>query len=184
MRTAPLAGVLYLAGSPTLSLGASSSGQDADYFGLVMSYDPLEPDPARAYTALSLGFRRARYRNGFGSPAPITPGEPFSLRIEMSPIAAELKAGWSLLLIVLGSLCAFIENPRTGEPPGAQTAFSRATHTVHSDQENPSTLTLPVMDAARGSSAKPWVSGGVRQAVSQDGLWGAVVRSIRGRHRR
>ncbi|HVR30009.1 MAG TPA: CocE/NonD family hydrolase, partial [Thermoanaerobaculia bacterium] len=144
--TEPLTSDLTLAGKLDVELWVTSGAPDTDF--MVKLVD-VYPD---GYEALVVDTaQRARYRSGRRAEdvAPLEPGEPALLRIDLWHTAITIEQGHRLALHVTSSNHPRFEvNPNTGEAPGEKTLPPRvARNTILHDASHPSALLLPVMES-------------------------------------
>jgi predicted acyl esterase len=136
---------LTLAGKLDVELWVASDGPDTDF--MVKLVD-VYPD---GYEALVIDTaQRARYRAGRRAEdvAPLEPGRPTRLAIDLWNTAITVEEGHRLALHVTSSNHPRFEvNPNTGEAPGQETSPPRvARNTIFHDARHPSALILPVME--------------------------------------
>ncbi len=95
---------------------------------------------------LTYGIVRARYRNGYESPALLEPGETCEYTIRLNPVGVLLRPGQRLRLDVSSSdFPNFDRNHNTGADFWSDAELRTARQTVFHDQERPSRLILPVI---------------------------------------
>jgi uncharacterized protein len=141
----PLPRPLLLLGDVHAVLWAVSSAEDTDF-----TVKLCHVDAAGRSVNLAQGIRRARYREGFGEPLPLVPGEAHRFEIELGPVAAELDAGHRIRVQVSSSdfplwdrnLNRFEELAELG-PADARTATQLVLH----DADHPSHVVLPVVES-------------------------------------
>lgn len=134
---------LEVTGPVRLVLYVRSSARDTDFTGKLVD---VYPD-GRALL-LTDGILRARYRNGFDSPAPLTPGDVVCLEIDLVATANVFFAGHRIRLEVSSSnFPRFDRNTNTGGVIARETEadFVVATNTVLHDAGHPSHVVLPVV---------------------------------------
>jgi hypothetical protein len=144
-ETTTLTADLTLAGKLDVELWVASDGPDTDF--MVKLVD-VYPD---GYEALVIDTaQRARYRGGRRAEdvAPLVPGKPARLSIDLWNTAITIEKGHRLALHVTSSNHPRFEvNPNTGEPPGGGTLPPRvARNTIYHDARHPSAVILPVME--------------------------------------
>jgi putative CocE/NonD family hydrolase len=122
-------------------LWAASTARDTDFTAKLVD---VQPDG----TALNLcdGILRARYRGGFETPAPLDPGQPVELSIDLSGTCNVFLPGHRIRLEVSSSnFPRFDRNTNTGENIATDRAHLVATNTVLHDASHPSRVILPVV---------------------------------------
>jgi putative CocE/NonD family hydrolase len=140
--SAPLAHPLRIAGPLQARLVVSSSAPDTDFIARLVD---VWPD-GRA-TSIQEGALRARYRDGFATPALMVPGERYPLTVSMRSIAYLLPRGHRLRLDVTSSSFPRLErNLNTGGRNFDETAGVVARNRVHHGGDAASFLELPVLD--------------------------------------
>jgi hypothetical protein len=134
---------LTVVGAVELVLHASSDALDTDFTAKLL--DVHLDGRAVSLTHVG-GVQRARYRHGFDRAVPLTPGEPFELRIRLSHVGHTFLPNHRIRLEVSSS-CFPLADPNTNT--GADIAFDnaprKAQQTVLHDAVHPSRLLLPVM---------------------------------------
>ncbi|WP_411286698.1 CocE/NonD family hydrolase [Phenylobacterium sp.] len=133
-----------IAGPVTVELYAATDGADTDFMAKLVD---VYPD---GYEALVLDAPiRARYRNGRmpDDIAPMTPGAPEKLVIDLWPTAITFEKGHRIAVHVTSSNAPRFEvNPNTGEAPGTTRLKPRvAVNTIYMDAGRPSAIVLPVI---------------------------------------
>ncbi|MEZ5419179.1 MAG: CocE/NonD family hydrolase [Vicinamibacterales bacterium] len=137
----PLTAPLEVTGPVRATLWVTSSAADTDFTAAVS--DVLPDGTARALTD---GILRMRYRDSRTTPAPITPGTPYEITIEVGATGNVFLPGHRIRLEISSSnFPRYDRNPNTGAPfaTGAATAVAR--QTVFHDATRPSRLILPVI---------------------------------------
>jgi hypothetical protein len=140
--SAPLERDLLLIGEAELILHVASTARDTDFVARLCVVD--DSDCSRN---LQEGLVRARYRHGYETAEPLTPGEPVELTIRLGPLGARVPAGWRLRLDVASSdFPQWDRNLNSFGPPGREAAIAVkvAVQTVFHDAARPSRLRLPV----------------------------------------
>ena len=143
---APLERDLAVVGDVAVTLYAATDAPDTDFSARLCIVDETGIS-----TNLLDGIVRARFRESREQPAPIRPGEVYEYRIDLGPIAVRVPAGHRLRLQVGSSdFPQWDRNLNTGGPTGKEpaSAMRSATQVILHDQEHPSRVTLPVLDAA------------------------------------
>ena len=144
-ETVPLERPLTLCGPVVANLQARS---DAPDFDLAVKLVDVYPDGSALN--LSDGILRARHRNGPAAEDFAPMGETVAMAVTANPVGARILAGHRLRLDVAASnFPCFDVNPQTGAPQGVPGPRRRATITVSSAPEAPSTLALTVLAEGR-----------------------------------
>jgi len=142
--SAPLDAPLEVAGFVDAVLKVSSSAKDTDF---AVKLVDVAPDG----TAWIIGdtIFRARYRDGFDKPAPLTAGQVYTLR--PSPIATGLRfeKGHRIRVEVTSSnFPKFVRNLNSGGANEQESQAIVADNAVHHDARNASYIELPVVRGA------------------------------------
>jgi putative CocE/NonD family hydrolase len=123
--TGPLAAPVVVAGNPEVHLRIALSAADTN---LVVHLEDIGPD-GRAILMTS-GWLRASFRESAANPAPLEPGRPYDITVQMWPTHWRVPAGHGLRLsITSGDLNSIEPNA----PPGSVTLLvgdGRSTLTV------------------------------------------------------
>jgi putative CocE/NonD family hydrolase len=131
--TGPVKVVLY----------ASSDAVDTDFVAKLVD---VLPD-GTSYN-MAEGILRARYRDGVGKPAPLTPGQVYRMEIDLVGTSIAFQKGHRIRVHVTSShFPQFDRNPNTGAPFGTSAAVKVAEQTVYHDAERASHVLLPVIPA-------------------------------------
>jgi uncharacterized protein len=139
--TAPLASDMEVTGPVSLELYVKSSAVDTDFTAKLVD---VWPDGFAQN--LTDGILRTRYRNSQEKPELMTPGQVYTLTIDVWSTSNVFKKGHALRLEVSSSnFPRFNRNLNTGEDNGTGQRFVPATNTVLHDAQHPSALTLPVV---------------------------------------
>lgn len=144
--SAPLARDTEVTGPVTLVLHVTSSAVDTDFTGKLVD---VHPDGQAII--LTDGILRARYRESLSEPALMTPGQVYTLTLDLVATANLFKAGHRLRLEVSSSnFPRFDRNPNHGGVIATATAadFRVAANTVLHDAAHPSHLVLPMIERA------------------------------------
>jgi putative CocE/NonD family hydrolase len=139
----PLTEDLEVTGPVSVTLHAATSAADTDFTAKLVD---VWPD-GRALGVVD-GIVRARYRDGGGRAAPITPGEVYEYTIDLIATSQVFKAGHRLRVDIASSnFPCFDRNPGNGAPAATATErdFVVADQTVFHDDARPSYITLPVI---------------------------------------
>ena len=135
-----------MTGPVSVTLHTATSAADTDFTAKLVD---VWPD-GRAL-GLTDGIVRARYRDGSGLAAPITPGQVYQYTIDLIATSQVFKAGHRVRVDVASSnFPCFDRNPGNGAPAATATAtdFVVAEQTVYHDSRHPSYITLPVIPRA------------------------------------
>ena len=142
-HSAPLDEPLALAGTPVLELRCTVDQPDADL--MLLLYE-VRADGQAIF--LSSDLLRLRYRLGADQTAPVTPGEPMTLRFGAARFFARTLGRHSRLRLVVRHAMGltFQRNGNSGKPVHEETAADRrvATVTVIHDGPERSRLRLPL----------------------------------------
>ena len=141
-----LADDLEVTGPLSVTLHASTSAADTDFTAKLVD---VWPD-GRAM-GIADGIVRARYRDGTGQAAPITPGEVCEYTIDLIATSQVFKAGHRVRVDISSSnFPCFDRNPGNGAPAATATEqdFVVAEQTIWHDSGRPSYVTLPVIPRA------------------------------------
>ncbi len=141
--SAVLAADLEVTGPLIVTLHAATSAADTDFTAKLVD---VWPD-GRAM-GVADGIVRARYRDGTGRSAPITPAEVVEYTIDLIATSQVFKAGHRIRVDVSSSnFPCFDRNPGNGAPAATATErdFVVAEQTICHDVTRPSFITLPVI---------------------------------------
>ncbi len=138
---------VVIAGKVDMELFAATDGFDTDF--MVKLVD-VYPD---GYEAIVLDCPlRTRYRQGRTREdvKMMSPRRPEKLQIDLWSTAITFEKGHRIAVHISSSNYPRFEvNPNTGDPPGALIQPPRIAHnTIFHDAERPTSITLPVIDAA------------------------------------
>jgi len=139
--TPPLAHDLEVTGPVRFEFFAASSVADTDFTAKLLD---VAPDG----TAINLteGILRARYRRSQATPAPLVPGKPYLLSIDLWATSNVFRNGHRLRLEVSSSnFPRFDRNLNTGNPAANSATWLQATNTILHDKAHPSALILPMV---------------------------------------
>ncbi len=141
-RTRLLRAGLRVVGRPEVVLHAASSARDTDFIVKLMD---VHPDGFAHQ--VSYGIVRARFRNGFECPQPLTPGQICQYRIPMLPTAVLFRPGHRIRLDVTSSdFPNFDRNHNTGGDDYGEAAFVVARQEIFYGAGHPSRVVLPVVE--------------------------------------
>ncbi|MCC6382880.1 MAG: CocE/NonD family hydrolase [Dehalococcoidia bacterium] len=139
--SAPMDRPLQVVGPVEVRLWVAGSEPDTDFTAKLLD---VAPDGE----ALNLcdGILRTRYRNGFGAPDFLRPGEAVALTIDLAGTAHLFRAGHRIRLEVSSSnFPRFDANPNTGSPVSREEECRVALNTVFHDAARPSQVALSVI---------------------------------------
>lgn len=137
----PLEADLTVVGTPQVVLYVNTSVADTDLF--VMLTDVDEYGYSRP---VSHGAIRARFRDSYRAPAPLSPADIVEYVIDLTPCANRFTKGHALRLNIMGSYFPYLtRNLNTGAAVGQETAWQRAPIFLIHDFEFSSRLVLPVL---------------------------------------
>jgi putative CocE/NonD family hydrolase len=139
--TAPLEHDTEVTGPMSATLWAATDARDTDWNVMLLH---VYPD-GRALRVQD-GVMRARFRDGFDRPAPLTPGRIYRYDIDLWFTGLVLPAGHRLRVVV--SSAAFPKydrNLNTGGDNERDTTYVAAHQTVLHDAEHPSHVRLPII---------------------------------------
>lgn len=138
--SAPLPRDLEVTGWITARLFAMSSAPDTDF---VVRLTDVSPDGLSRIVAD--GVLRARYRDSFERPAPLTPGKLEELQVDLWASSNLFRAGNRIRVHVTSSCWPrWDANPNTGGPLFQEARAEVALNTVFHDALRPSSIRLPI----------------------------------------
>ena len=131
-------------GRISVKLYAASDALDTDFTAKLLD---VYPDGcAIRLGTLPIGVVRARYRHGYNSPEPLTPGRTEEYRIDLFDVGHAFLPGHRVRLEVSSSAVPFVSaNQNTGNPLATDTEWRVAHQTIYHDRQRPSHVSLPVM---------------------------------------
>ena len=92
------------------------------------------------------GLARCRYRKGFDRLAPLEPGQPAEIEVDLWSTSMVFNKGHRIRVAVTGSnYPRFDINPNTGWPAWPMGPALKAHNQVLCDKEHPSDIVLPVV---------------------------------------
>jgi uncharacterized protein len=149
-RTEPLTSDLTLAGPITADLFITSTGTDADFVVKVIDVFPGDaPDKLAGYEMLVRGeVMRAKFRNSYSNPSPLTPGSVERVTFELPDVLHTFKKGHRLMVHVQSSWFPLVDrNPQQFmDIYKARSAdFRKATIQVYHSSTYPSRLQVGVL---------------------------------------
>ncbi len=164
---------LTVAGPVTVNLTVSTSGTDSDFVVKLVDVYPgayPQPEPPKdkdgkplplpanyvrlgGYQQLVRGEPfRAKFRNGFEKPVPMTPNEPAAIAFDLPDVYHVFRRGHRVMVQVQSSWFPLIDrNPQQfmDIPRAAAADFRKATQRVYRGGARGSSITLPVQPAPR-----------------------------------
>ncbi len=167
-RGAVLEEDLTVAGPVKVGLTVSTSGTDSDFVVKLVDVYPgdyPQPDPPKSTDRKALpapsntvrlgGYQqlvrgepfRAKFRNGFERPQPMTPDEPVTIAFELPDVYHVFRRGHRVMVQVQSSWFPLIDrNPQTfvDIPKAPASAYQKATERVYRGGARASSITLPV----------------------------------------
>ena len=147
---------LVISGDLLAEIFASTSGSDGDWVVKLIDVYPekYDDDPSMGGYQLMVANEvfRARYRNSFEKPEPMTPGQVTPLKVDLHGASHRFKAGHRIMVQVQSSWFPLIDrNPQTFVPnifEARESDFVTATQRVYRSARYPSHLSLPVVTTA------------------------------------
>ncbi|MCY3875196.1 MAG: CocE/NonD family hydrolase [Rhodobacteraceae bacterium] len=140
-QTAPLEEDLPVLGPVHCVLTVSSSCPDTDFFARL-----IEVGKDGLAINLAQGMKRMRYRDGYAREAPLEPGKPTRIEIQVMIAGIVFRAGSRIRLDVTSSdFPAFDRNHNTGRPFESDAEIRVARQSVHRGGNDASHLILPVL---------------------------------------
>jgi uncharacterized protein len=148
----PLQQDIAVSGDPVAHLFAATTGSDSDWVVKLIDVYPEDYAPdlgMRGFQFMVAGeVFRARYRNGFDKPEPLTPGEVTAYGIALRDRNHTFKAGHRIMVQIQSTWFPVIDrNPQRYVPSiyeAVQSDFQPATQSVYRSARFPSHVTLPV----------------------------------------
>jgi uncharacterized protein len=150
-QTEPLKEDITITGEPMAHLFAATTGSDADW---VVKLIDVYPDSTAPMSNGGLEFMlaeevfRARYRNSFVKPEPVTPGQVTPYNFSLRSRDHTFKAGHRIMVQVQSTWFPLIDrNPQTYVPniyEAVQSDFRTATQSIYRTSSAPSHVSLPV----------------------------------------
>ena len=140
----PLSREMTLLGDLTVTLFAATTGRDTDWTARL-----CDVDSEGVSINLQEGIIRARYRESLSEPTPIQPDRVYEYTIDLGPVAALIRAGHRLRLVLASSdFPQWDRNMNTGGPLFTEPSTSGmpATQTVLHNISHPTRITLPVLE--------------------------------------
>ena len=144
-QTEPMTEPLTIAGPLSMTLYASTSAVDTDWFARL--YEVTAEGRPLAITTFG-GKIRARYREGMGTPKLLEPGKAYEYTLDLWHTATTIPEGHRLRLEVSSaSFPMFSRNLNTGRNNEIETEHVPAEQTIYHSAEYPSHVLLPVIPA-------------------------------------
>lgn len=141
-RSPKLIRPLLVIGDIDIELWVSSDAEDTDFVAKL-----CVEEPSGAITCLTFGSLRCRYRDSWGDPKPLTPGEPVLIRLQMGQTAYEFPGGARIGLIVTGSdFPRILPNPNSIASPWEPVDPVVATNQLLHGPGTASRLSLPIAE--------------------------------------
>lgn len=137
-QTAPMTKDFRIAGPVTANLYVESTGTDADFVVKVIDVYPDDaPGKMAGYQMLVRAeVMRARFRDSYSNPAPLTPGKVETVRYDLPDVCHTFRPGHRLMVQVQSSWFPLVDrNPQqfvntvTAKPEDFQKATLRIYHT-------------------------------------------------------
>ena len=135
---------IEVTGPITATVFASTSARDTDFIVRL-----LDVDPNGTAWNLTEGIIRSRFRNGiYDPPELLEPGEVFKYEIELLPTSNIFLEGHKIAIHITSSnFPMYDRNPNTGHRQGMDSLIEIAYQTIFHDAEQPSHVTLPIVDS-------------------------------------
>jgi putative CocE/NonD family hydrolase len=141
--TPPLSQDLEVTGPITLEFYAKSSAMDTDFTGKL-----VDVWPNGFAQNLTEGILRARYRESQEKPELMNPGQIYKIKIDLWATSNVFRKGHVLRLELSSSnFPRFDRNLNTGADAALAQQFVSATNTIYHDDQHPSALILPIVQA-------------------------------------
>jgi putative CocE/NonD family hydrolase len=136
-------------GPISVRLWISSDCPDTDFTAkLIDVYPPGGDYPEGFAMNLTDGVLRARYRDSWERPMPLTPGQVYAATVELFPTSNLFRLGHRIRLDVSSSnFPRFDTNPNSGEPEGRAHAPRVARNSIYIGRAHPSHVLLPIIPA-------------------------------------
>lgn len=143
---------LVLAGPLEVELWVTSTGTDADFVVKLIDQFPDGTDPTTQpcnQMMVRSEVFRARFRESFEQPKPLTPGQPTKIKFELLDVMHNFQPGHRLMIHVQSSWFPLVDrNPQKFVPNiylAKPEDFQKATHRVLHSTEFPSSITALVV---------------------------------------
>ena len=152
--TEPLEGDVVVSGQVMADLFVSTTGTDGDWIvKLIDVYPGVTPDdpPMGGYQLMIANeVFRARYRESWEKPIPMTPGQVTRIPVDMRAANHRFRKGHRIMVQVQNSWFPLIDrNPQTFVPnifEAKESDFRAVTQTVHRSKRHPSAISVSVME--------------------------------------
>ena len=139
--TPPLEAAVEVTGPIKVVLWAGSSAADTDFTAKL-----VDVSPSGYAMNVAQGIIRARFRDSWTSPTPLTPGRIYRYEIDCWSSSNCFRAGHRIRVEISSSnFPQFDRNPNTGRAFGMDAELARATQTVYHDAQHPSHILLPIL---------------------------------------
>jgi putative CocE/NonD family hydrolase len=165
-ETEPLESDLTIAGTIKVNLHVSTTGTDSDFIVKVIdvypgSYQtpaPVPGQPVPANRVMMGGYQqlvrgepfRAKFRNSFQKPEPMTPGKPAEISFELPDVYHSFRAGHKLMVQVQSSWFPLVDrNPQKFMeiPKATASDYQKATERIYRSRNLASSITVMVEGA-------------------------------------
>jgi len=154
-QTEPLTDSLTVTGRLKADIFLSSTGTDADLVVKLIDVLPGREDGI-VTTVDATGYQRlvraevfrCKFRNSFGKPDPLVPGQVAEVAFDINEIAHTFKKGHRIMIQVQSSWFPLVDrNPQTfvNIPTATESDFKKATIRIYFDETHPSGIILPVL---------------------------------------
>jgi len=141
----PLAEPVEVTGHAAAKIHVSSSAVDTD---LSVRFCDVYPD-GKSYL-MAEGMLRLRYRDGFVTPKPLTPGQAVEVTVDCWPTSIVINKGHRIRVTVTSSNHPrFDVNPGTGKPGVEGGKTVKQTNRIYCGGKRPSRIFLPVVPAEK-----------------------------------
>lgn len=139
-----------IAGNILADLFVSSTGTDADFVVKLIDVYPYEAQSTMSdYHLMVRGeVMRAKYRNSFSKPEPLTPNKVHRVKFDMQDAAHVFKKGHRIQVQIQSSWFPLVDrNPQKflNIYEANDSDFSKQTHTIHINKQYPSNIILPII---------------------------------------
>ena len=146
-QTGPLAEDMEVTGPVSAELWIASSAVDTDFTAkLIDVYPPSEDYPQGYALNLTDGVLRAKFRESWGQPQLLEPGQVYHITIQLYPTSNLFARGHRVRLDISSSNFPRLDvNGNTGENPARSPVKIPAYNSVYHDAQCPSRVMLPGM---------------------------------------
>ena len=154
---------VVFAGPIKVNLNVSSSGTDSDFVVKVIDVYPADYPTSRppqgqpqvANAVVMPGYQqlvhgepfRAKFRNGFEKPEPLTPNQPAKITYDTPDVYHAFRRGHRIMIQIQSSWFPLVDrNPQvfTDIPKAKPEDFVKATQRVYRSRSLPTSITVPV----------------------------------------